>query len=391
VRNIVFFYVDTLRADVARDEAIVPHLTAFRAESQDYTQAYATGSDTLRSLPTITSGNYFSNQTHPGDLLQLAKQNQTKSVLIVAKSAAEFLEENLPRFVFDERRTIPDYEEGKDVWGYGANLSTSAKVGDVADDFLKSGQSKDPFLLWLFHFDVHAWRELDGEYIRSTQQAFDVPEDGKWNLRYRVVTRAIDAQFGRLLATLRETGREGDTAVVFVSDHGEALGQGGFWVHSVFLWESLVHVPLVIRLPGVAPRQVTVPVSLVDVAPTLSPILSGKSAVYHGESLMQQSSQLLDRRLPILLSGGQFTGLDRTGIVDARLGRKLVVRLEAAHPELIDYQKDKVDGRNRARSEPKHVRALLQEMARSPVFPRSVSDFELQTGAKNLKSSESLP
>lgn len=391
VKNIIFFYVDTLRADVAAAPTIAPHLAAFRAQSLDYSHAYATGSDTLRSLPTITSGNYFANHTHPGDLLRLAKQNDVRSVLVVAQSASEFLEDQLPRFAFDELRTVADYKQGKSVWGYGAHLSTAQAVGDEADTFLKSEQANDPFLLWLFHFDVHAWRELDSEYIRTAQRAFDIPNDGPWNLRYRVVARAIDEQFGRLLATLERTGRSEDTAVVFVSDHGEGLGQGGFWVHSIFLWESLVRVPLVIRIPGVEPARVSAPVSLVDIAPTLAPLLGGGPAIYHGESLVPSRLEFSERRLPILLRAGQFSGLDRAGIIDARVGRKLVVRLEAAFPELYDYESDPLDGDNLARDEPEHVRSLLQEMARSPVFPRNAKDFEMQTEVRELSLSSDKP
>jgi hypothetical protein len=59
--------------------------------------------------------------------------------------------------------------------------------------------------------------------------------------------------------------------------------------------------------------------------------------------------------------------------------------LEAAHPELYDYREDHFDAHNLARSESKHVRTLLQEMARSPVFPRRVNDFGLQKETRELE------
>ena len=67
VRNVVFFYVDTLRADVAANPELMPNLARFQTSSLTFTRAYASGSDTLRSLPTITSGNYFIERTHSGD------------------------------------------------------------------------------------------------------------------------------------------------------------------------------------------------------------------------------------------------------------------------------------------------------------------------------------
>lgn len=377
VKNVVFFYVDTLRADVASEAQLMPHFAEFQRSSLNFQRAYATGSDTLRSLPTITSGNYFIDRSHAGDLLRLGKSGGQKSVLVVAKSASEFLQKLLPSFRFDELRTVQDYDDGEDVWGYGAHRSTAVGVGDEGVAFLKSEAAREPFFLWLFHFDVHAWRELDDDYIQKTRERFGFSSEDTLNLRYRTVARAVDEQFGRLLQTLSDTGRDEDTAVVFLSDHGEGLGQGGFWVHSIFLWESLVHVPLAVRIPGIAAGRVDTPVSLLDLAPTLAPIFGGGAALYHGENLTEPKA-LAKRRLPILLRGGKFSGLDRAGILDHQSRRKLVIRLEAAFPELHAYETDRRDQHNLARNEPEQVRRLLKVLAKSPVFPRNDRDFEAQ-------------
>ncbi len=376
VRNFLFFYVDTLRADVAADETLMPSLSKLRAQSMDFERAYATGSDTLRSLPTILSGNYFLDHTHRGGILRLARESGHHRRLVVAKSAHEFLSELMPVFAFDQVDAVPDVEDGEKVWGYGAHLSTARGVGDGAENFLRSAAAKEPFFLWLFHFDAHAWRELDDEYIKETQARLGIPAKGTHNLRYRVVARAIDEQLGRVLRVLKETGRDKDTAVVFLSDHGEGLGQGGFWVHSIFLWESLMRVPLVMRMPGVTPARISTPVSLVDLAPTLAVSLGAQSAVYHGDDLVQVAAGK-PRRFPILMRGGKYQGHDRIGIVDPSRRRKLVIRLEAAFPELIAYETDPLDEDNLARKEPGVVAAMLAPLARSPVFPRAEADFEL--------------
>jgi len=377
VKNVIFFYVDTLRADVAADSSLMPHLAQFNSESLVVPQAYAAGSDTLRSLPAITSGNYFLDNTHQGDLLRLAKSSGVRTRLVVAKSAGEFLAKLLPSFSFAERTLVPDYDEGENVWGYGAHRSTAKGVVDEAVSFLQGAAGEEPFLLWLFHFDQHAWREIDEEFIRAKRLELNVPKDGALNVRYRVLAKSIDQQFGRLLDYLSKSGREKDTAVVFVSDHGEGLGQGGFWVHAVFLWESLVHVPLALRIPGVAPRKVSGPRSLTDIAPTLAPILGGEGSYhYHGENLRLEEEG--PRRIPVLMRGGTFNSFDRIGIVDGGSKRKLVVRLEAAFPELHAYEDDPRDKQNLSRQEPAEVKRLMRKLATSPVFPRSADEFEEQ-------------
>jgi len=73
----------------------------------------------------------------------------------------------LPSFAFDDVDAVQDYEEGEKVWGYGAHSSTAREIGDRTEAFLKSPAARDPFFLWLFHFDLHAWREIDEDHIEA--------------------------------------------------------------------------------------------------------------------------------------------------------------------------------------------------------------------------------
>ena len=80
----------------------------------------------------------------------------------------------------------------------------------------------------------------------------------------------IDDQVGRMLKALDDTGQAGDTIVVFMSDHGEMLGDHGIYLKGPFFYEGAVNVPLMICWPGHIPAQsVDGLVELVDLAPTL--------------------------------------------------------------------------------------------------------------------------
>jgi arylsulfatase A-like enzyme len=68
---------------------------------------------------------------------------------------------------------------------------------------------------------------------------------------HRLVER-VDAHIGQVLDALREAGLADRTVVVFTSDHGELLGAHGL-VQKTFFFENAVHVPLVVRAPGLAP------------------------------------------------------------------------------------------------------------------------------------------
>ncbi|HMJ16519.1 MAG TPA: sulfatase-like hydrolase/transferase, partial [Polyangiaceae bacterium] len=254
--NVIIYYVDTLRHDVALDPTIMPNVARFAERSLYFKNAYAPGSDTLRSLPGLTGGNYQWQVEHPNDLLAVARRSEFTSVLFIAQSANEFLTKLRPSFKFEKTISIADYSPTKtDVWGYGADGPTAPAIVDKALGFLKE-QRGQRSLMWLFNFDQHNWRELDERYVQDAARKYRVPEAGTYNWRYRVVARAIDAEFGRFVSELERLGMLDQSIVLFVSDHGEGLGRDGFWVHSVFLWECLVRVPLLMRIPGVTPRLI---------------------------------------------------------------------------------------------------------------------------------------
>jgi len=86
---------------------------------------------------------------------------------------------------------------------------------------------------------------------------------------YDAGVAAADEEVGELLEALRARGLLDRTVVAIVSDHGEELGDHGGLLHGRTLYEELLRVPLLLRVPGVAPAVVDSPVDLCDVAPTL--------------------------------------------------------------------------------------------------------------------------
>ncbi|MGE5602358.1 MAG: sulfatase [Nitrososphaerales archaeon] len=72
-----------------------------------------------------------------------------------------------------------------------------------------------------------------------------------WRQLYAAEVAYQDHALGQLLQWLRQTGRYEDTFVIVVADHGESLGEHGLLNHGYGLYEPLIHVPLVMRGPGV--------------------------------------------------------------------------------------------------------------------------------------------
>ena len=381
--NVIVYYVDTLRDDIARDRQVMPNLARFADSSLDFRNAYAAGSDTLRSLPALTGGNYDVSTTPKNDLLRVATRAGYDRQLVIAKSAREFIGKLRPDFHFDRTTDIEDYPKEMQVWGYGAQQSTARLVVDRGLELLRARRhTSKPYLLWLFNFDQHNWHELDTPYVEHLAQLHHIPIDnGDQSWRYRAIAAGIDAEFGRLIKGLEAQKLMSDTVLLFVSDHGEALGRDGFWVHSVFLWDQLIRVPLLLHAPGLGARRIDERVSLVDVAPTLARYMlsAPDMAGYQGEDLL---GYLLPdrppRRLPLLLTAAAKDVLVRIGLVDPVRNKKVVLSLEAALPELYDLGSSDPDAANLADAQPKPTLELLRQLYHSPIFPQSAEDFEVR-------------
>ncbi|GHF39242.1 choline-sulfatase [Seohaeicola zhoushanensis] len=105
-------------------------------------------------------------------------------------------------------------------------------------------------------FDANDWRgfEITEEDVRRSRRAYFA------NISY------IDEKIGEILEALESTLQE--AVVLFVSDHGDMLGERGLWFKMSF-FEGSSRVPLMFSAPSLAPGLVTTPVSTIDVCPTL--------------------------------------------------------------------------------------------------------------------------
>jgi arylsulfatase A-like enzyme len=99
--------------------------------------------------------------------------------------------------------------------------------------------------------------EVPNEVVRRVQGLYD------GNMAY------VDNLVGQMLTKLEESGLHGKTAVILTADHGEALFEHGYIGHNTQLYEESIRVPLVVKLPGLAPGRVSDVVELIDLAPTV--------------------------------------------------------------------------------------------------------------------------
>jgi len=147
-----------------------------------------------------------------------------------------------------------------------------APYGDSLGDVEKSASP------WSVHFPRRIFRRLKRGYDLN-QTLTRVRE------LYDADVHFLDSVLGQLFERLDEDSDRFETHVVVVSDHGEALGEDGSIGHGKRMLECLVHVPLVVVSPRMAPGRSDVPVGTVDVAETLLVLAGVAEHLPHGEDL----------------------------------------------------------------------------------------------------------
>lgn len=123
----------------------------------------------------------------------------------------------------------------------------------------------------------HAAYEITPEQVRRARRGYFA------SISY------VDEKIGGILDVLARTRQADNTIVVFLSDHGDMLGERGMWFKMSF-FEGSARVPLMIAAPGMPAGPVETPVSTLDVTPTLAQLagvdLSENSPWTDGQSLM---------------------------------------------------------------------------------------------------------
>ena len=371
--NIAVFYVDTLRYDVANDPRVMPNVARFSRGALNFTHAYATGSDTRSSLPAMIRGSFDMALDDDNTVMRVARTQGLQSAVAIGKSPRQFLSKHVPQFKFDQVVESADADADRKVWGYGANRPTAAHLVDDSLSWLAQPNRKR-FFLWQFHYDLHGWKEQDAKELEQRARVLGIPRyrsEERW--RYRTIAASIDAEFGRFLRELDRMGLADETVVVFLADHGEGLGYQGFWLHAVFLWEDMVHIPLMMRIPGLEGRRVDTLVSVIDVAPTLVRLLDPGASLlpYQGEDLLTQlEPDRPARRFPVLMRGMVKEQVARLGVVDADGRRKLVLPVDSGQPELYDLTARVPDDVDIAPDEPATVDRLMPIVMGGALNPR---------------------
>lgn len=194
--------------------------------------------------------------------------------------------------------------------------------------------------------DTHSQRLMDA----CDHTAFDITDDHIRRARqgYFANISYVDDKIGEILDVLERTRMAENTVILFVSDHGDMLGERGLWFKMNF-FEGSARVPMMMAVPGVEGRLVTTPVSTLDVTPTLAGLagidMSTLAAWTDGEDLMPLARGAGGRGLVPMEYAAEGTVSPMIGLRDQRYKLTLC---QADAPILVDLEADPYELENLA-------------------------------------------
>ncbi len=203
---------------------------------------------------------------------------------------------------------------------------------------------------------------------------------------YETEVENVDKLLGGFADTLKKEGWWQKSLVVITADHGEGLGDHGESDHGYFVYESTLHVPLMMHWPeGTAPLPARVedPIGLIDVAPTILNFLKIPIPI----SFRGAGFRPADGR-PILSESTY--GRDCFGWAPLRALRQGTLKyIEAPKPELYNLAKDPKEQTNIIATDPADaakLRAELLKLLTPPANPAQKNQTDPQTNKAVLES-----
>lgn len=408
--NVVLVSVDTTRADhigcYGHPKIKTPNIDRFADEGTRFAWCISSAPLTLPSHTTMLTGSYpFLHGARDNGVFTVTPENVTLAEIF--KEAGYATHAEVAALVLNHKTGI---DQGFDGFG---DVEPAGKPGHKpepvelestsqpaiepdapviaierkAEDIFQHGidvmkrrvAAKEPFFMFLHCFDPH--------WPHEAPERFKVQYDDG----YYAEIAYFDEQFGRFMDAVRELGIDENTLVFLTSDHGEGRGQHSEWTHSTFLYDTTLHVPLMMRCPGKVPSKQVVEsqVRLLDIAPTIlefAKLGDRRTEQMQGASLLPLlEDPTLDLRLPcysdtmVPKTNYGFSALRSIRLTDGKY-------ILSPRPELFGYPDDYLELFNLAESDKDRADAMRQELydliADSPSPPggrgvwRSMDDAE---------------
>lgn len=346
--NLLLITLDTVRADrigaYGHKGAATPVLDRLAAEGIRFADATTHSPLTGPAHAAILTGIYpgrfgvrdNASTPLPADATTLAELLRGAGYRTAAFIGAFILDR---AYGFDQG--FEEFDSRFERYALDQKLHAQRRGGDIADAalaWIERAPSDRPFFAWVHLFDAH------------TPYAPPAPFAAKFKTRlYDGEIAYVDAQIGRLVQTLERRGILDRTLVMAIGDHGESLGEHGESEHGVFLYDSVLRIPWIVRLPARAHagRVVDEQVRAIDLVPTTLDVIGLAPPKDMDGGSLKSVIEGRARRDPPLSYAESFYPRWHFGYAELRSVRAPEWKFVAAPtPELYDLRNDRAEASN---------------------------------------------
>jgi len=351
--NIIIVLIDALRAKnlslFGYPDEFDPCIKKLAQESINFTNHFASANATYTSLTALFTGKYPINNgiVHtmpytPNGEIDTLKKNIFWLPLYLKKSGYETYLISLIRMwiktgfdYMQEEKEKDKYRKANDNkiikkiikimpdWAYilikkilkrdpKLNFPKPKETLDLAKSKIK--QAKKPFFMFLHFEDVHyPWAttptpNVTGEktkkfltkeikdsaqrkYVQRRMFNTNTKTLEEVEAKYNQALKSVDSEIGRLHSFLKQENLWDNTILILMADHGFSISEHGIYLNHTGLYDESIHVPLMMHIPGIAPRQITELVQNIDIAPTILELLGMKPQNIDGKSILKLIKQ----------------------------------------------------------------------------------------------------
>ena len=368
--NLLLVCIDTLRADrlgaMGHGGGLTPVMDQLARDGVIFANAYSQGPNTPQSFPSIFTSLYSG---------RVPFRKRFTGYPVIKPEAVTFFEllaaqgistsAVTSHFYFKPKRGITQgvkdwdnrdagtiKESNKDIASPRIVPRALAKLGELS----KSGER---FTMFVHLFEPHS------TYVRH--KGFTYTQRGAASLKekYDIEVKVVDRWLGKLLEGLKQHNLADNTAVLLFSDHGEAFKEHRFYFHGQALYNEVLHVPLIMRVPGgPSGKVVRQRVPLLDIAPTILDLMGlTPEPNFQGRSLLPLArgvAQPADREIGAELMPYPAWPKGQQTLIGQRY--KAVLRVTENRFEVYDLKRDPGEKKNLVAEDPalaKKMRARL--------------------------------
>jgi len=417
--NVVVVSVDTLRADhvtaYGYEHQTTPNIDRLAREGIVFERAFAPRGHTWPSLTSMWTSLYprKTNVRGPGELPDEGVRTLASVLDEAGYESAAFL----ANFCRPGRQFFRSCLCGDDQ-----------EVTEKAISWLAHPR-EEPFLLWLHLMRPHTPYQPDEAHDRFTTPSYGGTYDGSKSsladiyVNQRPLTQQerehlvglydgevlwADSYVGQFYQAMEREGYLDRSILVFTSDHGEDLyDRHRHFGHGCSIYDSVLHVPLIFRLPGarLAGARLDAVVGLVDLVPTILDVLGiERQGGFDGESLFSLLFSAGKKHFPAVISehyrrrqAGEVLSI-RTKRWRYIYNQKEVIPYcvpptalyRIAKEELYDHRSDPLETRNVAESFPEVTRRLRERLLTHYPLGERERPANMATDAETLERLRSL-